>query len=154
MAEQVTIIGNIATDPERSQTQTGVPVVTFRLAAGERRKDPQTGQWSEVHTNWYRVSAYRALADNAAASLRKGERVLVTGRLRLRTWESNGKSGHEAEVDADALGHDLLWGSSSFTRNVPQRQTSPATTAAPDGGGDGTAAEAWTAPATADATPF
>lgn len=62
------------------------------------------------------MTAFRALATNAIGSILKGQRVLVTGRLRIRDWESGEKTGTTIEIDADSLGHDLLFGTSAFTR--------------------------------------
>ncbi len=66
--------------------------------------------------NWYTITTFRQLADNAALSVKKGERVFLTGRLRIREWESGERSGTTVEIEAESLGHDLSWGTSSFTR--------------------------------------
>lgn len=76
-------------------------------------------------TNWYTVTAFRRLAVHTVGSVFKGQRVLVTGRLRVREWQTDDKSGIAIEIDADALGHDLTFGTSAFTR-------APIATAAPD----------------------
>ncbi len=68
--------------------------------------------------NWYTVTSYRQLATNAVGSVQKGDRVIVSGRLRIRDWESGEKRGTNVEIDADALGHDLSWGKSVFSRSV------------------------------------
>lgn len=117
MHDRITVVGNIATVPERRQTATGAPVVNFRLVSTHRRRDPGSGEWTDGASNWYSVSAYRALAEHALASFAKGQRIIVTGNFRLREWESNGKVGRQAEIDADALGHDLLWGTTAFSRD-------------------------------------
>lgn len=116
MSDRITVVGNIATTPERRRTASGVTVVSFRLATNHRRRDA-TGQWVDSATNWYTVSGYRGLAEHALSSFLKGQRVIVTGSLRVRDWESNGKNGREAEIDADAFGHDLLWGTTVFARD-------------------------------------
>jgi len=116
MNEHITLVGNVASTPEHAQTPSGVSVLTFRLASNRRRFDAKSGTWVDAGTNWYTVSAYRRLADNARDSLGKGDSVVVTGRLRLREWESAGRRGMCAEVDAEALGPDLRWGTSRFTR--------------------------------------
>lgn len=64
------------------------------------------------------MSTFRNLAINAAASIAKGDRIVVQGRFRIRSWESGAKSGVNVEIDADALGHDLAWGKSSFTKSA------------------------------------
>ena len=112
----ITITGNVATAPERRTTASGITVTTFRVAAGQRRFDKESEKWVESATNWYTVSAFRALGEHAYMSLHRGERVIVTGRLRLRDWETPTKRGTSAEIDADAVGHDLLWGTSVFRR--------------------------------------
>ena len=117
MNEHITLVGNVASTPEHAQTPSGVSVLTFRLASDRRRFDAKSGTWVDAGTNWYTVSAYRRLADNARDSLSKGDSVVVTGRLRLREWESSGRRGMCAEVDAEALGPDLRWGTSRFTRS-------------------------------------
>lgn len=116
MSEQITVVGTIVNDLERRMTGGGATVANFRLASNVRRKDETTGAWVDGHTNWYSVSAYRGLAEHALESFRKGQRVIVVGAFKLREWEANGKQGVAAEVDATAVGHDLLWGTSEFTR--------------------------------------
>lgn len=94
----------------------GLPITSFRLASTQRRFDRAQDKWVDADTNWYTVTAFRALATNAIGSILKGQRVIVTGRLRIRDWESGEKAGTTIEVDADSLGHDLLFGTSAFTR--------------------------------------
>jgi single-strand DNA-binding protein len=122
MNDTVTIMGFIGNDPSGSATNTGVPVVNFRVGSSQRRFDRSTQTWIDTGTNWYSVSAYRQLADHARASLRKGDPVIVTGRLKLREWDNgNGTRGSALDLDAEAIGHDLRWGSSAFVRaNRPQ----------------------------------
>lgn len=67
---------------------------------------------------------FRQLATNVAGSLKKGERVIVNGRLRIRDWTSGEKTGTTVDVEADSIGHDLLWGTTSFTRSVTSSLTS------------------------------
>lgn len=116
MNDTVTILGRVGGDPNRSETAGGVPIVKFRLASPQRRFDSQTQQWVETGTNWYNVSAFRQLAEHAKASLRQGQGVIVTGRLKLREWESGDRKGMSADIDAEAIGHDLRWGASAFIK--------------------------------------
>lgn len=116
MSDHITIVGNIAGDPRHTHTPSGIPITTFRVASAPRRFDRTTEKWVDGETSWFSVSAFRALALNAAASLQRGERVIVSGRLRIRNWESGERSGTTAEIDAEAIGHDLLWGTSRFER--------------------------------------
>lgn len=112
----ISIIGTVATDPRMVTTPSGVSFCTFRLASGERRYDRTQQKWVDGPTNWYGVNAFRSLAEHAKESLRKGERVVVSGRLRVRQWENNEKTGTSVEIEADALGHDLRWGVSRFEK--------------------------------------
>lgn len=122
MSDRITVIGNVASQPERRELPGGIPAISFRLASSERRLE--NGQWVDSHTNWYWVSAYRKLADHALASLEKGQRVIVTGRFRVKQWESGGKSGSSAEIDAEGLGHDLMFGTTTFHKG-PSSATPP-----------------------------
>lgn len=116
MNDTVTILGRVGGDPNRSETPGGVPVVNFRVASPQRRFDSKTQSWIETNTNWYNVSAFRQLAEHTKASLHSGDAVIVTGRLKLREWESGAKKGLSADIDADAIGHDLRWGASAFVK--------------------------------------
>lgn len=118
MTDTITLTGIIATDPRALVTQSGLSITSFRLASSQRRYDRVKGEWVDGETNWYTVTAFRQLADNVLASLRKGQRVVVTGRVRIRSWESGERSGMTVEIDADAIGHDLVWGRSTFERRV------------------------------------
>lgn len=60
------------------------------------------------------MAAFRQLGENAKASLRTGDSVIVTGRLKIRNWESNGKHGTSVDIEADAIGHDLRWGTTAY----------------------------------------
>lgn len=151
MNETITITGNIATDPEYKSTAGGVPLTKFRVASSQRRYDRQSGTWSDGETNWYSVSLFRSLADHAYASLRKGDRVLLTGRLHVRAWDNGAKQGTTVEIEAEAIGHDLLWGTSRFEKRrssaVLERAESEAANRAPDEwaapGVDGDAGQEW-----------
>lgn len=115
---RITIVGTVATDPRLITTQSGVPICSFRVASGERHFDREQQRWVDGETNWYGITAFRGLAEHAHESLRKGERVLVGGRLRVRKWENGDKSGTSVEIEADAMGHDIRWGVSKFEKRV------------------------------------
>ncbi|WP_295010987.1 single-stranded DNA-binding protein [uncultured Microbacterium sp.] len=136
MVDTITVVGNVASPPEGGRTATGIETLTFRLASNHRRQDPRTGAWIDAGTNFYTVRAYRWLAENAAASLNKGDSVLVTGRLKLREWSTpEGKRGLAVEIEADSIGPDLRWGRSTFRRVSHQVPPEPER-----GGGSSTAA--------------
>ena len=117
MIDTLSVSGIVATTPRHIVTSEGLAIKSFRLASTQRRFDKGQAQWVDIDTNWYTVVAFRQLALNAHTSLNKGDRVVATGRVKVRNWESEDKSGTAIEIEADALGHDLLWGTSSFERN-------------------------------------
>ena len=119
MTDTITLRGYVATDLRQNTTDNGLAVASFRMCTTERRYDRETGGWLDGQTNWYTVSLFRQLATNAAFSVHKGDRVVVTGRLRLRQWVTDdGRSGTSADIDADTVGHDLMWGTAGFRRTV------------------------------------
>jgi single-strand DNA-binding protein len=126
LSEIVTVSGLVATTPRHLVTQDGLPITSFRLAASHRRFDRTTNKWVDGETNWFTVTAFRQLAINAAGSVSKGERVLITGKLRVRDWDNGERAGTSVEVEADAIGHDLTWGTASFARTVLVREPDPA----------------------------
>lgn len=153
MNEIIAIVGRIAADPTLERTATGIPHLRLRVATTPRRRDGASGEWVDDESNFYGVDAYRSLAENAHGSLRKGDRVFVCGRLRLRRWQTAEKSGTSPEITADALGPDLRWGTTTFhaVRSGSRTEDEPA------GDGDADTSEEWAVPAgdLADlATPF
>lgn len=118
MSDLITLTGLVATPPRHLVTGEGLPITSFRLASTQRRYDRGQQRWVDGETNWFTITCFRQLALNSNASVQKGQRVVVTGRLRVRDWESGEKAGTTVEVDADALGHDLSWGTAAFTRSV------------------------------------
>ncbi len=116
MADNFTVVGLVATTPRNIITADGLPVTSFRLASSARRFDKQTSQWIDAETNWFSVVAFRQLAENTNNSISKGDRVLVSGRLKVRDWDNGERTGTTVEIEADAIGHDLLFGTSSFER--------------------------------------
>lgn len=116
MADQISVTGLVGTEPKFSTTQNGLDVLSFRLASTHRKFDRETGNWIESDVNWYTVVCYRGLARHAAESIGKGERVLVHGNLKVRDWDNGERSGTSVEIDASSIGHDLLFGTSEFTR--------------------------------------
>ncbi|MEV1129390.1 single-stranded DNA-binding protein [Agromyces sp. NPDC049794] len=116
MTDSITVTGVVGSDPRVHVTTQGLAITSFRLASTRRYFDRAKGSWEDGETNWYTVSAFRQLAQNTAASVVKGERVVVHGRLRLRAWENGEKSGMAIEIEADAIGHDLTWGTTQLTK--------------------------------------
>jgi single-strand DNA-binding protein len=125
MAENLTVSGLVATTPRHLATGDGVLITSFRLASSSRRFDRTAGKWVDGETNWYTITAFRQLAINAAGSVNKGDRIIVQGVLRVRDWDNGERAGTSVEIEAEAIGHDLTWGSSVFTRTVLVRDPEP-----------------------------
>ena len=118
MSDNITVRGFVASEIRSSTTPRGVATASFRLGATERRYDRASSTWVDGNTNWFTVQGYRQLAGNIGCSVRKGQRVIVVGRLKMRSWEKDGRVYHVAEIDAESVGHDLMWGSANFTRSA------------------------------------
>ncbi|MBM7504991.1 single-stranded DNA-binding protein [Agromyces aurantiacus] len=151
MTDLITVTGVVGNDPRHTVTPAGLPITNFRLASTRRYFDRSTGQWTDGETNWYTVSTFRQLALNAAESIRKGQRVVVHGRLRVRAWQTEEKSGTAIEIEAESLGHDLTWGVAQYAKRsvakpaeVPEGDPADA----PHAGGTSLAAveDAWAVP--------
>ena len=112
----VTVSGNVVGDPVVRATRANVPFVTFRVASNVRRVDFKTGEYIDAGTNFVNVTAFRALGVNLSNSLKKGEPVIVYGRMRINQWVNGERSGTSVEIDAYNVGHDLTWGRSTFTK--------------------------------------
>jgi single-strand DNA-binding protein len=111
-----TIVGNLVDDPELRFTNNGTPVVNFRVAVTQRVQEG--GAWRDGETTFFRVNAWRDQANHLADSLlRKGDRVMVIGRLRQRSWETpDGERRSVAEIEADEVGASLKWATASVER--------------------------------------
>ena len=118
MSDNITVRGFVATEIKSSTTPGGVATASFRLGSTDRRYDRATGAWVDGNTNWFTVQGYRQLAGNIGCSIKKGQRVIVTGRLKMRSWENDGRIYHVAEIAAESVGHDLMWGSANFIRTA------------------------------------
>ncbi len=112
----VTVSGNVVGDPVARLTKADVPFVTFRVASNVRRVNFKTGEYIDAGTNFVNVTAFRSLGVNLANSLKKGEPVIVYGRMRINQWDNGERSGTTVEIDAYNVGHDLTWGQSEFTK--------------------------------------
>lgn len=112
----ITVVGNVATKPRLTTTRQGKPMTMFRVAYTHRRRNRNTGFWEDGDTSWYRVVVWREWSRNVAASLKPGDPVVVTGRLTVKDWARDGRSGTDAEISAMTVGHDLRRGESTFVQ--------------------------------------
>jgi single-strand DNA-binding protein len=129
----VTLVGNITRDPELRFTPSGQATASFGLAVNRRWQNRQTQEWEEA-TSFFDVVCWREQAENASESLARGSRVIVTGRLEQRSWETpDGDKRSKVEVVADEIGPSLRWATASITKNERR---------GPDGGGGGPRAAA------------
>lgn len=110
----VTLVGNVAADPEIKFLASGAAVCNFSLASTPRVKDGDT--WSDGETMWVRCAAWRELAENVSESLTKGTRVIVQGRLKVRSYEANGEKRTSIEMDVDAVGPELRFASAKVVK--------------------------------------
>lgn len=146
MKDTIAVTGNIATTPEHRRTEGGLTITSFRLASSDRRFDRERSEWVDGPTNFYTVSAFRGLGENAFASLRIGERVIVTGKLKIREWENETRKGTAVEIDADALGHDLRWGTTTFHKHGEEGGAGDDAPPAAADAESGVAGEQWAVP--------
>ena len=113
----MSVTGIIATSPRHVVTKEGFDVTSFRLASTGRKFDKGHNTWVDADTNWFTIVSFRQLAHNANLSLTKGDRVVVRGKLKVREWSNDDKSGTSVEIEAESLGHDLLWGTTTYQRS-------------------------------------
>ena len=149
MSDNITVTGVVATPPRTTVVAGDLTITSFRLASGQRRFDKGRNRWVDADTNWYTVTAFRQLAVNVGHSVLKGDRVVATGRLRIKEWSNDERKGTTIDVEADAVGHDLAWGTTAFTRvqlsQTAQPQEGQSTV---EPGFPSSAADAWGAPLT------
>jgi single-strand DNA-binding protein len=127
---QVVLVGNLTADPELKFTNNGVAVANFRLAVTPRVRDGE--QWRDGETSFFRINVWRQQAEHLGDSLGKGDRAIVTGRLRTRSWETpEGEKRSVTEVEADEVGASL-----KFAVARPEKAARKTPAAARSGGFD------------------
>jgi single-strand DNA-binding protein len=116
----VTLAGYVAREPVYTTVNDTIPKVIVRVAWNNRYPDRVTGEWRDGRTSFATVNCWRKMADNAVISLRKGQPVVVSGRLQVREYEDKeGKRRTAVDIEADAIGHDLNRGVTHFQRLRP-----------------------------------
>jgi single-strand DNA-binding protein len=129
LTNAVTLIGNIADEPQLRFTQTGVPVAGFTLATTERVYDRASGEWKDGDTAFVRCTAWRnAGAENLIESLTKGARAIVTGKLKQRSFTTDdGNKRTVIELEAEEIGASLKYAVATPVKNPRKTQQAPET---------------------------
>lgn len=163
----ITVIGNLTDDPELKFTPSGAAVANFTVASTPRQFDRQSNEWRDGEAMFFRCAAWRQLAENVAESLQKGQRVVVTGNLRIRNFErQDGSRGTSVEINVDEVGPSLRFATAKVTKATRSgggdfgggqsgggQQANPWSTQ-PSGGGQSGGADAWGGGGSAEEPPF
>jgi single-strand DNA-binding protein len=138
----ITVVGNLTADPELRYTQNGVAVANFTIASTPRMYDRASGEWKDGEALFLRASVWRDFAEHVANSLTKGSRVIASGRLRQRSYETKeGEKRTSIELEVDEIGPSLRYATASVTRVAGSRN-----------GGAVVADDQWAAPQAGGAT--
>lgn len=113
----ITVVGNLTADPELRYTQGGLAVANFTIASTAKVFDKQTNDWKDGDALFMRASCWRDFAEHVAGSLTKGMRVVATGRLKQRSYETKeGEKRTSLELDVDEIGPSLRYATAAVTR--------------------------------------
>jgi single-strand DNA-binding protein len=156
----ITVVGNLTSDPELRYTQNGLAVANFTIASTPRNFDRASNDWKDGESLFLRASVWREFAEHVAGSLTKGTRVVATGRLKQRSYETKeGEKRTSIELEVDEIGPSLRYATAQITRAASSRDSAgraqvtdePWAASAPDA----PPGEVWNAPGNyADETPF
>lgn len=117
-----TIAGNLGTDPELRFTANGNAVVALNVGVDERKRNAETGEWESAGTSWFRVIAWGNLAENIAQTFTRGMRVIVTGAMKQRAYETReGEKRYSWELTADDIGPSLRYATAEVRRASRER---------------------------------
>lgn len=116
----VSVVGVAVSDVRAATTDAGYSMARFRLVCRPRRFDGATGTFTELEPSFLTVLCWRQLADHVAASVHKGDQVVVTGRMRVREWEQDGRVRVSVEVDAQSVGLDLTRAPAILKRHLSE----------------------------------
>ena len=118
-ATMITVVGNLTDNPELRFTPSGAAMARFTVAVNPRVFDKASDQWRDGEASFYNCTAWRQLAENAAASLTKGARVIVTGTIAQQRWETDqGEKRSTFAVTAEAVGPDLAYATATIRKTV------------------------------------
>jgi single-strand DNA-binding protein len=131
MSNKITVVANLVKDPEIRYTQNGKAVVSLRLADTPRSLNPVTNEWEDGTTLWLTAVAWDSLAENAAASLAKGMKVVVTGSLTQRNYKTkDGEDRIELEIKAEEISPSLRYATATVTKKASTKGGSPSVSSA------------------------
>ncbi|MBX3091799.1 MAG: single-stranded DNA-binding protein [Cryobacterium sp.] len=115
----ITVVGNLTADPELRYTQNGLAVANFTIASTPRTFDRAANDWKDGEALFLRASVWREFAEHVAGSLSKGARVIVTGRLKQRSYETKeGEKRTSFEIEVDEIGPSLRYATAQVTRTT------------------------------------
>lgn len=151
----ITVVGNLTSDPELRYTQNGLAVANFTIASTPRNFDRASNEWKDGEALFLRASVWREFAEHVASSLTKGARVIATGRLRQRSYETKeGEKRTAIELEVDEIGPSLRYATAAVTRSAGGARGG-AGSDEPWGAAPAVGADPWGAPGvSADDTPF
>ena len=166
----ITVVGNLTSDPELRYTQNGLAVANFTIASTPRSFDRASNDWKDGDALFLRASVWREFAEHVAGSLTKGSRVVATGRLKQRSYETKeGEKRTSMELEIDEIGPSLRYATAQVTRASSSREGGGGGGGAPRGGSspqvanepwaasapDSSGSDVWNTPGNySDETPF
>lgn len=119
----ITVVGNLTSDPELRYTQNGLAVANFTIASTPRTFDRASNEWKDGEALFLRASVWREFAEHVAGSLTKGSRVIATGRLKQRSYETKeGEKRTSFEIEIDEIGPSLRYATAQLTRTSSSRE--------------------------------
>src|SRR6188508_1733027 len=146
----ITVVGNLTSDPELRYTQAGLAVANFTIASTPRNFDRASNDWKDGEALFLRASVWREFAEHVAGSLTKGSRVIATGRLKQRSYETKeGEKRTSIELEVDEIGPSLRYATAQVTRAASSRDSGGGNSAprGVQGGAPSGAEEPWAASA-------
>jgi len=153
----ITVVGNLTSDPELRYTQNGLAVANFTIASTPRNFDRASNEWKDGEALFLRASVWREFAEHVAGSLTKGSRVIATGRLKQRSYETKeGEKRTSIELEVDEIGPSLRYATATVSRAANAGRSGAALgNDEPWGSPTAPAADPWNTPGIpADDTPF
>lgn len=154
MSTPITFTGNLTNDPELKFTGQGQALVNFTVAVNERKLNKETNQWEDGDSTFFNCSAFRQLAENVADSLGRGMRVIVSGKIKQRSYEKDGQKFTVFQVEVDEVGPSLKYASAKVTKLERNQRQANVSNSRNDDPWVAPNNDPWTAPVQDDIPPF